>query len=255
MTFIVVPHGEGDLSTRSFEVSYHRLRVAGTLLAVTAVLVLAMAITWFWMAAQAARVPVLQAEIRTLEGERQRVEQLARIIQRMEAQYQQVRAMLGGPAGDSARAATVPADTTPVDTTAGDADAEGGGPTAMLPRLWPLEGPGYVTRGLRAGSGHPGMDIAVRGGTRVLASGGGTVLAAGEDPVYGRFVRIGHDSGYESTYGHVSRVLVTARERVRGRQVIALSGNTGRSTAPHLHFEIRKDGAPVDPATLVRNPR
>lgn len=259
MTFIVVPHGGKDLSTRSFEVSYQRLRVAATLLAVAAVFMLFVTISWFWMAAQAARVPVLQREITHLEGERQRVEQLARVIARMEAQYQQVRVMLGGPAADSVRAAAAAAaanDTAQVDTTASDADVTGeGDPQAMLPRAWPLEERGYVTRGALGRNGHPGIDIAVRGGSRVLASGGGTVLAAGEDPVYGRFVRIGHDDGYESTYGHVSRILVAEQERVHRRQVIALSGNTGRSTAPHLHFEIRKDGSPVDPGALVRNPR
>lgn len=260
MTFIVVPHGGKDLSTRSFEISYRRLRVAATLLVVAAVFFLFVTITWFWMAAQAGRVQVLQREVQHLERERQRVEELARVIARMEAQYQQVRVMLGGPEADSIRAAAAAAaanDTVPVDTTATDADAEpaDGDPQAMLPRAWPLEERGYVTRGVLPRIGHPGIDIAVRGGSRVLASGGGTVLAAGEDPVYGRFVRIGHDDGYESTYGHVSRVLVAEQERVHRRQVIALSGNTGRSTAPHLHFEIRKDGSPVDPGALVRNPR
>lgn len=261
MTFIVVPHGGKDLSTRSFEISYRRLRVAATLLVVAAVFFLFVTISWFWMAAQAARVPVLQREITHLEGERQRVEQLARVIARMEAQYQQVRVMLGGPEADSVRAAAsaaaaAAADTVPVDTTATDADAVAeGDPQAMLPRAWPLEERGYVTRGVLPRLGHSGIDIAVRGGSRVLASGGGTVLAAGEDSVYGRFVRIAHDDGYESTYGHVSRVLVAEQERVHRRQVIALSGNTGRSTAPHLHFEIRKDGSPVDPGALVRNPR
>lgn len=260
MTFIVVPHGGGDLSTRSFEVSYRRLRTAVIVLGVVVVFQLVVTVTWFWFFAQSARIPLLKQEITALQRERQKVEQLARIIARMEAQQQQVRVMLGGPAADSVRAraaeAAAAADTMPVDTTASDVDATTDGePQAMLPHAWPLEVPGYVTRGLRADPGHPGIDIAVRRGSRVLATGGGTVRDAGEDPVYGRFVRIVHDDGYESTYGHVSRVLVGAQERVRGRQVIALSGNTGRSTAPHLHFEIRKDGSPVDPGALVRNPR
>ncbi|HEX2080012.1 MAG TPA: M23 family metallopeptidase, partial [Longimicrobium sp.] len=75
-----------------------------------------------------------------------------------------------------------------------------------------------------------------------------------EDSVYGRFVRIAHPDGYESLYAHASSLLVTARERVPAGSVIALSGSTWVSTAPHLHFEIRKDGRPVDPSTLIHNP-
>ena len=256
MTFIVVPHGAGDLSTRSFEVSYRRLRVVGIAAGVAFVLWLVMALSWFWVAAQAARVPVLQREVAVLQERQQQMEQLARTLQRMEARYEQVRAMLGngvrvdtsgvreGEAGASGEAAG--------DSAKGGEDDD----QALLPRGWPLERPGFVTRGLLGRVPvHPGIDIAVTAGTAVRASGGGTVLAAGEDPVYGRFVRIRHADGYETTYGHVSRVLVAASERVRPAQVIALSGNTGVSTAPHLHFEIRKDGRPVDPRLLVRNPR
>ncbi len=88
-------------------------------------------------------------------------------------------------------------------------------------------------------------------GSRILAAGAGTVLEAGDDPVYGRFVRIAHAGGYESVYGHASRLLVAEHQHVTRAQVIALSGSTGVSTAPHLHFEIRKDGRPVDPRGLV----
>jgi murein DD-endopeptidase MepM/ murein hydrolase activator NlpD len=173
------------------------------------------------------------------------------VVARLEAQYDRVRAMLGG---------DVPRDSVVRDTApaAAPADSAGrGSPQASLPRDWPLDANGFVTRGLlgRAGAGHPGLDIAVAVGSAIHASGAGVVLAAGEDPVYGRFVRIGHVNGYESVYGHASRVLVAARQHVRRDQVIALSGSTGASTAPHLHFEIRKDGSPVDPRSLVRNPQ
>lgn len=96
MTFIVVPHGGGDLSTRSFEVSYRRLRVVAVVLGIAFLLWAGTVVSWWWVAAQAARVPGLQAEIAELQKDRLRVEQLARVIARMEAQYEQVRAMLGG---------------------------------------------------------------------------------------------------------------------------------------------------------------
>jgi len=251
MTFIIVPHSGDDMSTRSFEINYRQLRTAAIVAGVLGTALLLMAISWFWVAAQAARVPVLERQVSTLQRERERVEELSRVVARLEAQYGRVRAMLGG---------DVPRDSVVRDT-AGDhpdsAAAHPAGPQASLPRDWPLVAEGFVTREMlgRAAGGHPGLDIAVATGSAIRASGGGVVTAAGEDPVYGRFVRIAHTDGYESLYGHASRLLVGAHERVRRDQVIALSGSTGASTAPHLHFEIRKDGSPVDPRRLVHNPR
>ena len=258
MTFIVVPHGGGVQSTRSFEISYRRLRMVLFASAAVGAALLLMALSWFWVAAQASRVPGLRREIASLEKDRQRVEQLSRVVARMEAQYEQVRMMLGGDVRppDSLRA--VAGDSAAGDSaSASDAESDSAAsPRAALPSAWPLAARGYVTRDhlARVPGRHPGIDIAVAAGSRILAAGGGTVLEAGEDTVYGRYVRIAHAGGYESWYGHASRVLVHARDRVRPRQVIALSGSTGASTAPHLHFEIRKDGRPVDPTTLVRKP-
>ena len=99
---------------------------------------------------------------------------------------------------------------------------------------------------------HPGIDIAVPVGTPIRASGGGTVTAAGYDPDYGLFVLLRHPSGYETMYGHTSRLLAAEGDDVQAGQVIGLSGNSGRSTAPHLHFEIRHDGKSVDPLDLVK---
>jgi hypothetical protein len=95
MTFIVVPHGGRDLSTRSFEISYRRLRVVGVLLLAGMVAWLAMVLSWVWVASQAARVPALKNEVRALEREQARVVQLAEALHRLEGQYEQVRQMLG----------------------------------------------------------------------------------------------------------------------------------------------------------------
>src|SRR5947199_249405 len=89
-------------------------------------------------------------------------------------------------------------------------------------------------------------------GTPVRAAGGGAVEAAGTDPAYGLFVLLRHSSGYETMYGHASRLLVREGDSVQAGQVIALSGNSGRSTAPHLHFEIRREGKSLDPLTVVK---
>jgi murein DD-endopeptidase MepM/ murein hydrolase activator NlpD len=127
------------------------------------------------------------------------------------------------------------------------------------PRHWPLDQRGFVTRGqVPSGSpdeAHPGLDIAVPVGALVRATSGGTVLEAGEDSEYGLFVLLQHPSGYQSMYGHLSRVVVVHGQRLRAGEVLGRSGNTGRSTAPHLHFEIRHNGVAVDPLTLVRENR
>jgi murein DD-endopeptidase MepM/ murein hydrolase activator NlpD len=256
MTFIVIPHGAGaDLSTRSYEIRYRTLRIALLAGSGLGVALFLMAASWFWMAAQAARIPGFQREVADLQRDRQRLEQLARTVARMEAQYEQVRSLLGrGPSRpDSSAAAADTADPAAADDPGGAAGSRGDSAQASLPRAWPLAARGFVTRGhLAATPGrHPGIDIAVTAGSRILAAGAGTVLEAGDDSVYGRFVRIRHAGGYESVYGHASRLLVAEHQRVARAQVIALSGSTGVSTAPHLHFEIRKDGRPVDPRGLV----
>jgi len=249
MTFIVVPHGGGDLSTRSFEVSYRRLRVAALVLLAALVLWLVMAVSWVYLAGQAARVPLLKREIEVLERDRARVDQLARALARMEQRYEQMRTMVGAdvvpPRGERPKGAPAAA------------GAAADPANATVPSAWPLGARGFVTRGhlTRVRGRHPGMDIAVAEGSPVKASGGGVVEEVGEDSIYGTFVRIRHREGYESMYGHLSRVSVAQGSAVAQDQVIALSGNTGVSTAPHLHFEVRRNGEPVDPRSLVKAPR
>ena len=127
---------------------------------------------------------------------------------------------------------------------------------ATTPTSWPLTERGFVTQTLMEGivGEHTGLDIAVPTGSYIRASGGGVVAEAGEDPLYGRFVRLDHGDGYGSLYAHASMTFVETGDRVRQNEVIALSGSTGRSTAPHLHFEILRNGEPVDPLTVLDQP-
>ena len=107
MTFIVIPHGGfADMSTRSWEVSYRKLRLAVFGAAALLAVLFLMAASWVWVAAQAARVPGLQHEIAVLQRERQEREQLARTLARLQVQYEQIRTMLRGelPPLDTARA-------------------------------------------------------------------------------------------------------------------------------------------------------
>lgn len=254
MTFIIVPHGGRDLNTRSFEVSYRRVRAVG-LLALLAVIVWLLAVgSWIFVSAQAARVPMLEREVRRLRVENAQVDQLARALRRLEAQYAQVRAMLGAERPTDPGSIWLPPGGE--NGAAGASDGASDSTQAMLPTAWPLTARGFVTREHlgRIPGQHPGIDIAVGEGSYVRAAGGGVVEEAGEDDVYGNFVRIRHAGGYQSVYGHASELFVATADTVERHEVIALSGNTGRSTAPHLHFEIWKDGEPIDPRTQVTQP-
>jgi murein DD-endopeptidase MepM/ murein hydrolase activator NlpD len=248
MTFIVVPGGGGDLGTRSFEISYRRLKGAAVLVAAAVLSFVLMAASFWYVAAQAARVPGLTRQVAMLESERERVVQLAETLGRLEDQYHQVRLMLGAERGDDAAGLWLP----PIE--AGSPDPRRDSVEASVPTAWPLGERGFVTRGHlgRIPGDHQGLDIAVPEGSYVRASGAGRVVEVGDDAVYGKFVRIRHADGYESMYAHASQLFVRSDDVVERYQVIALSGNTGLSTAPHLHFEIRKDGAPIDPNSMIQ---
>ncbi len=99
---------------------------------------------------------------------------------------------------------------------------------------------------------HAGVDIACPHGSQVMAARDGRVVFAGYEGGYGRLVVVEHEHGYRSYYGHLSRTLVKPGARVKRGDVIALSGNTGRTTGPHLHFEARRGGTPVHPGVLVK---
>lgn len=97
---------------------------------------------------------------------------------------------------------------------------------------------------------HNGVDIAVPTGTRVKAIAAGRVLESATHGGYGNLVTIEHAGGMVSMYGHNSQLEVRAGDRVEAGQTVALSGSTGRSTGPHLHFELWKDGVNVTQAYL-----
>ena len=99
---------------------------------------------------------------------------------------------------------------------------------------------------------HQGIDFATgRTGVEVQAVASGVVTYAGEKQGYGQMVKINHGNGYETLYAHDEKILVTPGDIVKKGQVIALSGNSGRSTGPHVHFEVHKNGRVVDPASYV----
>lgn len=102
-----------------------------------------------------------------------------------------------------------------------------------------------------ASTNHKGIDWATPTGTPIVASNGGKVVTAGWVSGYGYAVYINHSDGRQTRYGHLNKVLVKVGQYVSQGEKIALSGNTGRSTGPHLHFEIRINGTPVNPLNYL----
>jgi len=253
----VVVHRDGDPHSRQFRLPLWTARVLLFGGGALGVAIIVGAVLYAPIVRTAASVPGLRDRITRLEAERDQVQRLAQRLEEAERRYEQIREMMGGlivPELQTPLEQPMPA-VTPIVAAAPDAPArfEGG---LSPPFHWPLDQRGIITRGQVApgprDETHSGLDIAVPIGTPIRASGGGVVSELGEDAEYGMFVILDHPEQYRSLYGHASRLLVTEGDTVAAGQVIALAGSTGRSTGPHLHFEIRRGTRAIDPRTVVR---
>ncbi len=130
---------------------------------------------------------------------------------------------------------------------------------ASRPTNWPVRG--WITSrfGMRnspffeSRTMHHGLDIANEEGTSIKAPADGVVTYTGWEGGYGKLIVIDHGYGFSTRFGHLQRHLVNIGQRVRRGQVIGFMGSTGRSTASHLHYEIRVNGVPVDPQKYLKN--
>ncbi|WJH40096.1 M23 family metallopeptidase [Aliirhizobium terrae] len=98
---------------------------------------------------------------------------------------------------------------------------------------------------------HAGIDFQARTGDDVKSTGAGTVVAAGPSGGYGNMVEIDHGHGISTRYGHMSRILVSVGDKVETGDVVGRAGSTGRSTGPHVHYEVRRNGMAVDPMRFL----
>ncbi|HEY9855807.1 MAG TPA: peptidoglycan DD-metalloendopeptidase family protein [Stenomitos sp.] len=117
--------------------------------------------------------------------------------------------------------------------------------------LWPTAGRVSSYFGVRSGRMHTGLDIPNHPGAPIHASKSGVVVSAGWDGDYGKTVDISHGKGVVTRYAHCSKLLVEPGERVSAGQTIALVGETGRATGPHVHYEVRVNGRPIDPEKVM----
>ena len=249
LTIMVVSDDGRD--RRSYRISAAKLRMLKVLGLLVSVVLLGMTASWGFLVLRAREAGVLEGQVVRLRAERSQIEGLVERLQEVEGAYAQLRDLFGSRQPDGGAGVWLPP---PTATRASAARSRG--VASAPPDSWPLTERGFVTQEL-ASTGdvpHPGLDIAVPTDSYVRASGPGTVVDVGDDPVYGRFVVIDHGEGYSTLYGHASLHLVERGQQVRRNEVIALSGSTGRSTAPHLHFEILLNGEAVDPLTFVTQP-
>ncbi len=249
LRILLVPEDGGE--TRSFRLGARTVRALAAGLVMCVLLLAGVAGSWWYLAARAARADELRARVALLDGQQGRIEALAAQLREVEERYDNLRALFGSDTTRVAADLWLP----PVGESGGAAGAGTEG-ASRLPSNWPLTERGFITQPLVSGASgsHQGLDVAVPADSYIRASGGGTVEAVGEDPVYGRFVRLAHVDGYGSLYAHASQILVEEGQEVRANEVIGLTGSTGRSTAPHLHFEVLRNGEPVDPLSMVNQP-
>jgi murein DD-endopeptidase MepM/ murein hydrolase activator NlpD len=125
---------------------------------------------------------------------------------------------------------------------------------ARIPSIWPVEGEttdSFGVRGNPFGGGstefHPGQDISAPRGTPVVAPADGTVVQAGWQNGYGQMVVLDHGNGLTTRYAHLSKIEVSANQELKKGDLLGQVGSTGRSTGPHLHYEVRMGEAPVSP--------
>ena len=241
-SMVIQVHRESGLANRTIILSQRQVRLLRRSLKAGAVLLGIILVSWLFLAAQAARVPILTKRVATLQRDVKRVDTLQTALVELEKRFHQVQRMLGAntpvqvrqPVKDSAprvlRVDSVP---------------------ATMPSLWPVPVAGQIVP-YDSSAHSEGIDIAVPVGTAIRAAGGGTVVEIGNDTKYGKVVKIRHRDGYESVYANAGDILVEKNDRVPAGAVIALSGNGGHAPVPHVHFEIRKDGASVDPLSLVK---
>lgn len=231
-SMIIHVQRESGLANRTIVLTLrqvHLLRRGAYVLGGLLVVVL---LSWFYLATQAARVPLLTRKIESMQSDVRQLDTLRSTLNGLESRFQQVQTMLGA-------APKLPEPLIPPTT-------------ATVPDRWPLPVAGTVLAAPDSTPGVRGVDIGVEPGTPVRAAGAGMVVELSDDPVLGHLVRIANGDGYESIYANVRDVRVAKGDHVAAAAVIAVTGEARRSLPPHLHFEIRRGSTDVNPISIMK---
>lgn len=262
LSLIVVPT---DNSTpRNYRIPHLLLYSFGVLLTLAVLTVVVLVVSYGKILVKARQANRLAAENLQIRSQNAEIDSLKTELIQLQAMGIQIKKMLG--VDLSTEDSLLVANLSPTaNSPAGDgmvAGADAGETQQKLllkaiPSMWPVKG--YVTRefhntgGEKSEDYHPGMDIAAKRNTAVQASAEGVVTRSDWDEVYGFVVVVDHGFGLTTLYGHNTRNLVKVGDRVARGQTIAFLGSTGKSTAPHLHFEVRKNGVSVNPREYLLN--
>ena len=272
LTFMMVPEDEGDV--RRMRVSYRALRWGGAAVGTLGIVLLLALGSYGTVLSRATRAALLERENRRLAAENAKVDEIVENLERTERTYRQIRSLAGlGDMPTSVAAAVLPVDEEPlpepetavapvpeslpepkheVSTIASPREGPQPRGAGLEPSGWPLQVRGFMTARFEGPDGHTGVDIAVPRETPVLATAAGVVVVAGFDSILGHHVVLAHAGELETAYAHNVRLLVERGERVARGEAIAHSGDSGRSSAPHLHYEVRLAKRPVDPEPYLR---
>jgi murein DD-endopeptidase MepM/ murein hydrolase activator NlpD len=260
LSILVIP--DDGSRTLEFKLSYVLLGLLGGILVCLVGCVFAGGV-FFWQAHYwEGRADSLLRDNLRLQTEMARVDELAQVVTRMKAWDQQLRTILSPNIDLRPAAYTVPVASPQVveeqvTMVRGQLRGREEVDARRTPSIWPISRAlGWVSREYQAQEGmlrnqHLGIDIVAAAGTPVQATADGRVVVAGDDDILGRLVVIDHGDGYLTRFGHNGALLVSEGESVRRGQQIALVGNSGQSSGPHLHYEVVEHGRARDPREFL----
>jgi murein DD-endopeptidase MepM/ murein hydrolase activator NlpD len=247
-SIIIVPHDQKK--TRTFKMPYALFYTLVGLVAAGLVIMIVFVATYASLLVKARESSLYRNQVTELTKRTEQMGELRRNLAQLRAMNLQVRQMLGLAMTENDSLAIVEA-TREKSTPVAEIQTEQRAMLRAIPTFWPVRG--FITKRFtlagkdRGSEGHAGIDIAVDRGTPVRAAASGEVTEAGWNDTYGYYALIDHGYGIKTLYAHADMLVVMSGERVAQGQTIAYSGNSGKSSAPHLHFEVLQDNIPVDP--------
>jgi murein DD-endopeptidase MepM/ murein hydrolase activator NlpD len=236
---------ESGLANRTIIFTQRQVRLFRTGAIILGTVIAFGSVSWFFLAAQAARVPLLTQRVARLQHDVARVDTLQRSLNELAARFQQVQHMMGSSTMSTASDTTSKLRTPAVTAAAVIAPVDS---VVSTPDRWPLPMAGTL---LPSDSTHV-LEIAVPLGTPIRASGAGVIVEVADDSTLGKLIRISHRAGYETIYAGASETRVSKGQHVAAGTVIALSGDAPGTLGPHLHFEMRRHGVAIDASSVIK---